>query len=89
MNKVFLNETANESDVRCVLLGRLGFSYKAIRQQTGLTASQVGYRFNKLGMRLDDYRNGHSELSKRIINAAHIDSAGIATKIRKMIADSK
>lgn len=86
--KVFFNETATETDIRCVLLARLGFSHKHIIAQTGLNTGQIQYRLTRLGVRINDYRNGHSELAQRITKAAHIDSAGIATKIRQLLKDS-
>lgn len=82
---VFLNETANHSDLCCVLLARLGFSHKAITEQTGLKSYQISYRLSRLGIRIEDYRNGKSELATRVIKAAHIDAAGIATQIRKLL----
>lgn len=86
--KVFLNHTANSEDIRCVIMARLGFSYKYIAEQTGLNANQISYRMEQLGIRISDYRNGRTELAQRFVKMAQVDAAGIGQQITRLLADS-
>lgn len=86
--KVFLNNTANSEDIRCVIMARLGFSYKYIAEQTGLSLDQIIYRCKQLGIKVTDYRNGRTELAQRFVQLAQVDAAGIGQQITKLLADS-
>jgi len=86
--KVFLNNTANAEDIRCVIMARLGFSYKYIEEQTGLNIGQINYRMAQLGIKLSDYRRGRTELAQRFVAMAQVDAAGIGQQITKLLTDS-
>lgn len=85
-HRTFTNKTRSE-DIQCIIMGRLGFSVLAISERTGLTKHAVNYRLRLLGVKLRDYRNGHSDLSQRIQAAATTDANHIVTEIRKYIKD--
>ncbi len=86
--KVFLNNTANAEDIRCVIMARLGFSYKYIAEQTGLNANQIAYRMQQLGIKITDYRDGKTELAQRFTKLAQMDAAGIGQQITKLLANT-
>lgn len=57
----------SEEDLQCAILASLGFSTKHIMNVTGLTQCQVTYRLNKAHIKRADYRNGTSDMAKRVI----------------------
>ena len=58
--------TSNE-DLRCAILGAMGFSTKFIAEQTGLSPCQISYRLHKGSIKRTDYRNGESAMAQRVI----------------------
>jgi len=89
--KLYLNERTTRQDVECVILARLGFTYKAIGRQTNLTEGQVGYRLKIAGVSSRDYRRGESDLATKIMVIAREDSRAffdtMASQIRKYLKD--
>jgi hypothetical protein len=65
-----VNFTTNEDDFQCALYGAMGFSSKFIRQQTGLSFCQIGYRLKKASISRADYRNGKTKVAKLVLRAA-------------------
>lgn len=50
-----------------ILLGVLGFSFKVIEENTGLTYSQISYWHRKFGVSVKDYRNGANKYGNAMI----------------------
>lgn len=63
-----VNPWSNQDDMRVLVLGKLGFSTKAITKETGLSGHQITYRLHKFAVRRLDYRNGQSDVAKYILN---------------------
>lgn len=59
---------ASDEDLRCAILGALGFSTKYIMEQTGLTACQISYRLRKGTIKRADYRDGTSAMAQRVVD---------------------
>jgi hypothetical protein len=59
---------ASSEDLRCAIMGALGFSSKFIGEQTGLTPCQISYRLKIGNIRRSDYRNGNSHIAQRVID---------------------
>jgi hypothetical protein len=87
--KAFLDERIVESEVRAVILGGMGQSYESIRKETGLTYARIALRLKKAGVKLSDWRNGRNSLAVACIQAARVDSAGIADKIILMLQENR
>ncbi len=58
----------SDEELRCAILGGMGFSTKMICEQTGLTPCQVSYRLHKGNIKRKDYRDGHSDVAHRVMN---------------------
>jgi len=67
----------SDEDLRCAILGGMGFSTKMITSETGLTPCQVSYRLNKAHIKRKDYRDGNSVVAKRVMNAIPNKNTGI------------
>ena len=61
-----VNWTSDE-DLQCAILASLGFSTRYIMQETGLSACQVSYRLGKGKIKRKDYRDGESDMAKRVV----------------------
>jgi hypothetical protein len=48
----------NFNDWRCLVMIVLGFSYRFISDETGLTTAQIWYRGFLVGIRVGNYRDG-------------------------------
>ena len=72
--KHYLSERATKEDVLCLDLGRCGFTHDAIAASTNMTRNAVTYRLKMAGIKTSDYRQGQSELAKKIIQFASEDS---------------
>lgn len=87
----FVSPNTTRADLECIGLARLGFPYKTIAQQTGLSKGQVGYRLKCAGISPMDYRHGTSELAKKIMALAHEDSKEffdtVVSKVRYYLKD--
>lgn len=62
------NILQSDSTMKCLLLAALGFSYKYIGHSTGLTRSEIGIRLQKVGIKCKMYRDGTSQIAKRVLN---------------------
>ena len=60
----FLN---NPKDFEVLVLGSLGQSTKSIIAKIGYSPCQISYRLHKQGIKRMAFRNGESELSKRVL----------------------
>jgi hypothetical protein len=76
----------DSESIRCAVLGALGRSTKSIMAQTGLTGCQIGYRLHKLGVTRRDYRDGVSEVARRVERMAlPVSEEFIREKIKERI----
>jgi len=57
----------SDEELRCAILGGMGFSTKMICEQTGLSPCQVSYRLNKANIHRRDYRDGISDVAQRVM----------------------
>lgn len=55
----------------CLVLAGLGFSYKLIKEKTGLSFAQIGLRLRKAGLKTRYYRNGETVLANHVQQNAH------------------
>lgn len=76
---------ATQSDVACVILGRLGMSGQCIADRTGLSVGQVFGRLKMAGISLKDYRNGRTEFAQKVIAIAHEEAGHTLNDIKDMI----
>jgi predicted transcriptional regulator len=58
----------NDVDLEIALLGEAGWHAHAIAEEVRLTKSQVHYRLGLAGVKLKNYRNGKSEMSKFVVS---------------------
>jgi hypothetical protein len=72
----------NADDFRCALMGALGYSAQFIEQETGLSDNQIRYRLAKAHIKMRDFRNGNSKMSRRVLTAT---SEMAATHLRKEV----
>jgi len=72
--KHYLSERATKEDILCLDLGRCGMTHDTIARSTGLTTNAVTYRLKMAGIKTSDYRQGQSDLAKKIIQFASEDS---------------
>lgn len=79
--RTFTNKTRTE-DIQCVIYARLGFSMNLISERTGMGKGAIGYRLKLLGIKIGDYRNGHSPVSQRILEVATSDSKRLMVEIK-------
>lgn len=79
-----VNPFQHRSDLTAAVLGELGFSRQLIARDTGLTKHQVGYRLNKFGIRLADYRNGNGIGARRVVRIARQEMPG---PVERMLRD--
>jgi hypothetical protein len=77
---------SNDHDFRCAYLASLGFSRAYIAEKTGLTKCQVGYRNNRAGIKLTDYRNGTSRVARIVMSEA---DQKIASYLREKLASTE
>lgn len=68
--------TSND-ELRCAILAGMGFSTKLIMEETGLTACQISYRLKMAAIKRADYRNGNSDMAKRMMEHAPSSKASI------------
>jgi len=59
---------SDPANVTCYYLAQRGFHAKTISNITGLSKPQVYSRCKKLDIHLRDYRDGHGEFAKEILN---------------------
>lgn len=59
----------NDEYYQCCILASLGFSTQYIMAQTGLSAGQIAYRLRQASLKRADYRNGESEMAKRVMKS--------------------
>lgn len=59
---------SSDEDLQCAILGALGFSTHYIMEMTGLSACQISYRLRKGTIKRADYRNGESEMARRVMD---------------------
>jgi hypothetical protein len=57
----------NDDDLKCAIMGAMGFSSQYISEETGLSSGQIQYRLNKGSIKRKDYRNGKSDMAARVI----------------------
>lgn len=57
----------SDEDIRCAVLGGMGFSTKMIAENTGLTNCQISYRLHKGNIKRRDYRDGTSDVAARVM----------------------
>lgn len=57
----------DSDQLMCAYLASLGMSTKKIMEETGLSNCQITYRLKIADIKRADYRNGESEMAKRII----------------------
>ena len=86
---VGITKKTTGSDIECILLARLGFSYKLISDKTGLSTSQVNNRLRSAGIKTKDYRNGTNDFSQRVITAAVSCSKDVLDTIKHDIKQLK
>lgn len=67
LRTIGLTQKASRQDIQCLLMAKLGLSAKVISEKTGLTKGQITYRCQTAGLKIADYRNGTSEISKQVI----------------------
>lgn len=60
----------NRENIELLLLARFGFSAKLISEKTGFSKGRISYRLKKGDIRLKDYRDGKTKLSKLVINGS-------------------
>ncbi len=56
-------------------LAALGFSCSLIRQKTGLSNGQVGYRLRLTELQVTKYRAGESPIARKVLAATKIEIA--------------
>lgn len=82
-----LTRRTTSADVECVMLARLGFSYKLINQRTGLSAQQIKLRLKQTNSQLRKYRNGDSHLAVKIADLSHVEAKQLMNNIRKELRE--
>lgn len=60
----------DESYIHAVILGRLGYSYRVIEAETGLSKSKIGAILRRHESQVGNYRNALTPLSQRILKGA-------------------
>lgn len=73
----------DDTDFKCLILGRFGFSSRGIGQRTSLSASQVNYRLKQLGIKRKAYRDGDSPEARKVISMV---SPAIEAEMRRDVA---
>ena len=86
---VGFNKSATKEDIRCVLLARLGFSYKTINKQTGYSNPQIYKRLKESGSLVSFYRACITPISRKVIQASNKSSDVIIEKITKQLENAK
>jgi len=71
----------NRQDLRCVLLGMLGFAARHIASETGYTEGQVNYRLGLANVKVTDYRHGRSQAAKSVQRRAEIEFGAFLAKV--------
>jgi len=88
---LYLNGKATKADCKALLLARLGFPYKTIARETGLTEGQIAYRLSIAGISPRDYRNGDTSLAQRVIAACDEESREffntVMSNVRRYLKD--
>jgi len=91
VKRLVLSAKMTRADLECLLSARMGFTYKTIAANVGLSIAQVGYRCKAAGISPTQYRRGESDLAKRMLVLAHTDSQAyfdtVSSKIRKLLKD--
>lgn len=62
-----VNFELNDIDLEVALLGEAGWHAHAIAEEVQLTKSQVTYRLGLAGVKLKNYRNGKSKMSRFMV----------------------
>jgi hypothetical protein len=62
-----VNFELNDIDLEVALLGEAGWHAHAIAEETNLSKGQVHYRLGLAGVKLKNYRNGKSEMSRFMV----------------------
>ena len=84
MKHLITRKTTN-ADIECVILGRLGFSYKLIGARTGLSNAQIALRLKQTSSQVKLYRNGVSALAVRIADLSHLEAKTLIANVRKQL----
>ena len=74
-----------EEHIKCILLSRLGFSYKRIQSQTGYSNAQIYKIAKENGCLVRAYRNGDTGISQRILNACDKPSHVLVKTIKQQL----
>jgi hypothetical protein len=80
-----MTRRTTSADVECVLLGRMGFSYRLISARTGLSVAQIKLRLKQTGSYVRAYRNGESHLATRIADLSHVEAKQLMAAVRKQL----
>ena len=68
------------NEIQIVLaLASYGFSYKLIEERTQVKKGRIKYILQHNEVRLGDYRNGVSEVSKKVIRGIHLPKLKMAS----------
>lgn len=78
-----LTKRTTSKDVECVLLARLGFSYRLIHQRTGLSNQQIKLRLKQTGSQVRKYRNGETALAVKVADLSYVEAKSLMNSIRK------
>jgi hypothetical protein len=57
---------SDKGTFKCLILAGLGFSNKYITKCTNLTTSEISQRVKKAGIKRKFYRDGESEIAKKV-----------------------
>lgn len=76
-------------DVECAVRAMFGQSTKAIMAETGFSPGQISYRVKKAGISRQDFRDGKTDLARRMIqigrrHAVQTVRTEIAPKFRRL-----
>lgn len=91
LNLAQLKDTlANPQAAAAILMASVGFGAKAISAKTGLTEAQIRYRLKLAEIKIKDYRDGNTVLSRKVMQAcsdtAREQLAAIERRLREQLA---
>ena len=80
-----VNFEMNDVDLEVALLGEAGWHAHAIADEVHLTPGQVTYRLGLAGVKLKNYRNGKSQMSRFMVSMIQAqNAANRITEVRQI-----
>lgn len=75
-------------DHHCVALARMGFTYRCIAEQTGLTPGAISYCLRKYGVSPKTYRAGRNDAARIVVQAVAVRIAAMINQECRLINET-